>query len=142
MTEHESGHDRSEAALEELIAAGLVELRTDGDGNVTIRLTSEGARLARALASAGATVDAEALLELLLATEAPAVGEVHASPIEPLTMKGSFGTTLGSAMLGFEQALRSEPPPEVLAAEHMPERGYSGDGNTVHIGFPADDVDV
>ena len=140
MTEHESSQGRREAVLEELIAAGLVELQADGDGSVTIRLTPEGARLARALASAGVAVDAEALLELLLATEAPPAGEAHASAIEPLTMKGSFGTALGSAMLGFEQALRSGPPPEVLAAEHMPERGYSGDGNRVHIGFPADDV--
>jgi len=46
-----------------------------------------------------------------------------------LTMRGSFGTAVGAAMLGFEQALRSGPPPEVLAAEHIPERGYSGDAS-------------
>jgi len=55
------------------------------------------------------------------------------APLEALTMKNSFGT----AMLGFEQALRGEPPPEVLAAEHMPERGHvTGDGDEVTIEFP------
>ncbi len=59
------------------------------------------------------------------------------APLEALTMKNSFGTAMGAAMLGFEQALRREPPPEVLAAEHMPERGHvTGDGDEVTIEFP------
>jgi len=59
------------------------------------------------------------------------------APLEALTMKNSFGTAMGAAMLGFEQALRREPPPEVLAAEHMPERNHvTGDGDEVIIEFP------
>ena len=47
-----------------------------------------------------------------------------------------FGTAIGAAMMGFEQALRREPPAEVMAAEHMPERGSIGlDGDLV-IDFP------
>ena len=62
---------------------------------------------------------------------------VSEEPIEALSMKNSFGTAVGAAMLGFEQALRREPPPEVLAAEHMPERDLSGDdGDEVVIEFP------
>ncbi len=41
-------------------------------------------------------------------------------------------------MLGFEQALRSEPPPEILAGEHIPERGTSGEDDGVVIEFPED----
>jgi hypothetical protein len=59
------------------------------------------------------------------------------APLEALTMKNSFGTAVGAAMLGFEQALRREPPPEVLAAEHVPERGHvTCDGDEVTIEFP------
>ena len=57
-------------------------------------------------------------------------------PIKPLSMKGGFGTALGAAMLGFEQALRNEPPAEILAAEHMPEPGRSGDQGDLVIEFP------
>jgi hypothetical protein len=57
--------------------------------------------------------------------------------IEALSMKNSFGTAVGAAMLGFEQALRREPPPEVLAAEHMPEREHvADDRDDVVIEFP------
>ena len=63
--------------------------------------------------------------------------DVPEEPIEALSMKNSFGTAVGAAMLGFEQALRREPPPEVLAAEHMPERDLStDDGDEVVIEFP------
>jgi hypothetical protein len=63
--------------------------------------------------------------------------DVSEEPIEALSMKNSFGTAVGAAMLGFEQALRREPPPEVLAAEHMPERDLStDDGEEVVIEFP------
>jgi hypothetical protein len=55
-------------------------------------------------------------------------------PVETMSMKDSFGTAVGSAMLGFEQALRNEPPAETLAAEHMPERDQiSGDDGTTII---------
>lgn len=60
-----------------------------------------------------------------------------AEPVsKPLTLKGSFGTAMGAAMLGFEQALRREPPAEILAAEHQPERGYAGQDGDLVIGFP------
>ena len=55
---------------------------------------------------------------------------------QPLTLKDSFGTALGSAMLGFEQALRDGPPAEVQAAEHMPQAGGSGQGSDLVIEFP------
>jgi len=59
---------------------------------------------------------------------------VSGAPAKPLAT--SFGTALGAAMLGFEQALRNEPPAEVMAAEHMPSPGQiSGDGEVV-IEFP------
>jgi hypothetical protein len=41
-------------------------------------------------------------------------------------------------MLGFEQALRSEPPPEIQAAEHVPERDIGGDDGGFTIAFPDD----
>ena len=59
--------------------------------------------------------------------------------LKPLVLgKNSFGTAVGAAMLGFEQALRNEPPAEILAAEHAPERDYSGDGRGFVIEFPGD----
>jgi hypothetical protein len=53
----------------------------------------------------------------------------------PLTGTPQFGTAMGAAMLGFEQALRSQPPPEVMAAEHRPIRGLSGQEGEVIV-FP------
>jgi hypothetical protein len=57
-------------------------------------------------------------------------------PSRPL--KSTFGTAVGAAMLGFEQAIRSEPPAEVIAAEHAPELGQSGedDGMVIIITEP------
>lgn len=56
--------------------------------------------------------------------------------IEPLTLKGSFGTAMGAAMLGPEQALRDGPPPQIQAAEHVPDRRtVSGEGG-LRIDFP------
>jgi hypothetical protein len=82
---------------------------------------------------------AEAVLpgeeEAVLPGEAEAVLPAEA-PAKPMSMKGSFGTAVGSAMLGFEQALRDLPPAETLAAEHAPERGRSGDGHDFVIHFP------
>jgi hypothetical protein len=58
-------------------------------------------------------------------------------PVETMSMKDSFGTAVGAAMMGFEQALRNEPPAETLAAEHMPQRDHvsAGDGS-FRIDFP------
>jgi RimJ/RimL family protein N-acetyltransferase len=62
----------------------------------------------------------------------------HGSSGDPLTMAGSFGTAVGAAMLGFEQALRSGPPAQILAGEHMPERGGFGQDDGLVIEFPED----
>jgi hypothetical protein len=60
--------------------------------------------------------------------------------VERLERTPSFGsgitTALGSAMLGFEQALRSQPPPEVMAAEHQAIRGLSGEDDGLVLLFP------
>ena len=67
-------------------------------------------------------------------------GQDQEPAIQPLVLgKNSFGTAMGAAMLGFEQALRREPPAQILAAEHMPERDHSGDGRGFVIEFPEDD---
>jgi hypothetical protein len=57
-------------------------------------------------------------------------------PVETMSLANSFGTALGSAMLGFEQALRNDPPAEVQAAEHMPERGTIGEDDGLLLEFP------
>jgi hypothetical protein len=58
------------------------------------------------------------------------------TPPKPDSLVVPFGTAIGAAMMGFEQAFRGDPPAEVMAAEHMPERGSIGlDGDLV-IGFP------
>jgi hypothetical protein len=54
---------------------------------------------------------------------------------QPLLGTPDFGTAVGAAMLGFEQALRSQPPPEVMAAEHRPIRGLSGQDGEIIV-FP------
>ena len=60
-----------------------------------------------------------------------------AEPVETMSMKNSFGTAVGAAMFGFEQALYKRPPAEVLAAEHMPERDQAGaDDGELIIDFP------
>jgi hypothetical protein len=55
---------------------------------------------------------------------------------EPLTLKGSFGTAVGAAMLGFEQALRDGPPPQIQAAEHLPDRRTTSGEDGLVIEFP------
>jgi len=54
----------------------------------------------------------------------------------PLTLKGSFGTAVGASMLGLEQALRDEPPPQVQAAEHMPDRRTIPGAADLELHFP------
>lgn len=39
-------------------------------------------------------------------------------------------------MLGFEQALRREPPAEIVAAEHVPERSLGGSDDGLFIDIP------
>lgn len=63
----------------------------------------------------------------------------RAEPVGRLEEGPSFGrgaSAIGSAMLGLEQALRSEPPPEVMAAEHVPVRGLSGADDVRVLVFP------
>jgi hypothetical protein len=55
-------------------------------------------------------------------------------PSRPL--RSTFGTAVGAAMMGFEQAMRSEPPAEVMAAEHAPELGQSGEDSGIVIVIP------
>ncbi len=50
------------------------------------------------------------------------------TPPKPEALVVPFGAAIGAAMMGFEQALRREPPAEVMAAEHMPSRGSVGLG--------------
>jgi hypothetical protein len=69
-------------------------------------------------------------------------GEDAVSAIERLEQTPSFGaglaTAVGAAMLGLEEALRSQPPPEVMAAQHRPIRGLSGQDQEIVLVFPDD----
>jgi hypothetical protein len=55
---------------------------------------------------------------------------------EPLTLKDSFGTAVGAAMLGLEQALRNEPPPQIQVAEHTPDRRTVSGDDDLEIHLP------
>ena len=50
----------------------------------------------------------------------------------------SVASAIGTAMLGLEQAMRREPPAEVIVREHQPERGHSGADGDFDIVFPDD----
>ena len=114
--------------LDALEAAGLTEVYTDEQGREVMRLTDEGATLARELG----------ILEHGTGADEPEPAPTEPPSLEPPEFPGTFGTAAGAAMLGFEQALRSEPPPEIQAAEHIPERGASGEDDGVVIEFPKD----
>lgn len=121
--------DADDEIVDALENAGLAEVYTDEDGNEVMRLTADGAAMARELGIFEHGPD-----------DGASIGSTsRAAPDElaPLEFPGSFGTAVGAAMLGFEQALRSEPPPEIQAGEHVPERGLSGDSDLV-IEFPED----
>jgi hypothetical protein len=118
-----SGAVPDDEILRALEAAGLTEVYRNEDGQEAVRLTDEGAALAG---------------ELGIMEHGDAPTEV--APDEPsapaLDLRHSWGTAVGAAMLGFEQALRTEPPPETVAAEQVPERGSHGlDRDTVLV-FP------
>lgn len=117
--------------IEALEAAGLAEIYTDEDGQEVMRLTEEGQAMARELGilEHGSTLE-----------RPPAPPTEEPASIAPLEFPGSFGTAVGAAMLGFEQALRSEPPPEIQAGEHVPERGIGGQDSGLILEFP-DDVE-
>jgi hypothetical protein len=67
---------------------------------------------------------------------APETQAGDASDARSRPLQTTFGTAIGAAMLGFEQALRSEPPAEVMAAEHAPELGRCGEDGAVLVVFP------
>ena len=132
--------DDSEERIADLVDAGLIEAASDEHGEVRLSLTAAGEQLSRALA-AGSEYDPDDALARLLSQDQAQAGEIQrleTSSNEPMTMRETFGTSLGSAMLGFEQALRRDPPAEIIAAEHVPERGYTGEGTPVVIEFPDD----
>ena len=124
-----SEEEQNAAIVDALRDAGLAEVYTDEDGREVMRLTDDGVSMARELG----------ILEHSPPADAPApTTEDEPKSIPPLEFPGSFGTAVGSAMLGFEQALRSEPPPEIQAAEHVPERSLGGSAEGLVIEFPAD----
>ena len=55
---------------------------------------------------------------------------------EPLSLKDTFGTAVGAAMLGFEQALRDGPPPQIKAAEQTPDERRVVGADDLTIEFP------
>ena len=115
--------------VEALQSSGLAEVYTDEDGREVMRLTGEGAAMARELG----------ILEHGPRVDVPATTpEDQPKSIPPLEIPGAFGTAVGAAMLGFEQALRSEPPPEIQAAEHIPEPSLGGSDEGLVIEFPDD----
>ena len=61
--------------------------------------------------------------------------ELSSTP-DRLESRRSFGTAIGAAMLGLEQALRSQPPPQVMAVRHAPIRGLSGQDDGPVLVFP------
>ena len=65
-----------------------------------------------------------------------AAAEIDDDAIEPLKTSSGFASAVGGAMLGLEMALRDAPPPQVQAAEHMPERDHVGADGDVVIEFP------
>jgi hypothetical protein len=73
--------------------------------------------------------------------EAASPGSAGVKRGQPLLSPSDFGTAVGAAMLGFEQALRSQPPPEVMAAEHRPIRGLTAEGDELELVFPDDGPD-
>lgn len=116
--------------IDALESAGLAEVYTDAHGREVMRLTEEGRVMAQELG----------ILEHGPGSGRRATADQPAEPesIAPLEFPGTFGTAVGAAMLGFEQALRSEPPPEIMAGEHVPERGLGGQDSDLVIEFPDD----
>jgi hypothetical protein len=57
-------------------------------------------------------------------------------PSRPDALVVPLGAAIGAAMIGFEQALRRQPPAEIMAAEHMPSRGSIGLDSDLVIDFP------
>ena len=55
---------------------------------------------------------------------------------EPLSLKDTFGTAVGAAMLGLEQALRDGPPPQIKAAEQTPDERRVVGSADLTIEFP------
>ncbi len=118
-----SGPAHDDEILRALEAAGLTEVYLDDDGHESVRLTDDGVALAGELG-------------IMEHGDGPAEVDPDEPSAPALDMRHSWGTAVGAAMLGFEQALRTEPPPETVAAEQVPERGSHGlDQDTVLV-FP------
>lgn len=117
---------RVDEILEALEAAGLTEVHLNEDGQEAVRLTAEGAALAEEL-------------RILEHGSAPSAADAADRAAPALDMRNTWGTAVGAAMLGFEQALRKGPPPETVAAEHVPERGSPGLDQGRVLVFPDDD---
>jgi hypothetical protein len=71
------------------------------------------------------------------APESPETHEPPGPPApRPAPLSSTFGTAVGAAMLGFEQAFRDLPPAQVMAAEHAPRRGEIGEDGDLVIEIP------
>jgi hypothetical protein len=68
------------------------------------------------------------------AAEEPAIERLEQTP----TFGSGIATAVGAAMLGLEEALRSQPPPEVMAAQHRTVRGLSGQDQELVLVLPDD----
>jgi hypothetical protein len=55
---------------------------------------------------------------------------------DSLSSTNHVASAIGTAMLGLEQAMRRDPPAEVIVREHQPERGHSGADGDFDIVFP------
>jgi hypothetical protein len=49
-----------------------------------------------------------------------------------------MAAAVGTAMLGLEQAMRRDPPAEVVVREHQPERGLMTRVGEITLEFPED----
>lgn len=72
----------------------------------------------------------------------PSAEDIERSQDQTEALSGGSGASatmasaLGSAMLGLDQAIRCEPPAQVVAAEHQPQRSFSGDDDDLVIELP------
>jgi hypothetical protein len=64
--------------------------------------------------------------------------EARATARAEPTLGGRMAAAVGTAMLGLEQAMRREPPAEVVVREHQPERGLSSHDGDFTVEFPDD----
>jgi hypothetical protein len=76
----------------------------------------------------------------------PEAADEHGSaePLDRLerspSFGGSIGSAIGAAMLGLEEALRSQPAPQVSVEKHRPFRGLSGREGEPVLVFPDEPI--